>query len=83
MLLLVVPKGTTKFLERLPPNINRRIIEKLERSQENPFFFFERLEGKPQYKLRIGDYRVIAELNQEQKIILVALIGHRKNIYQK
>jgi mRNA interferase RelE/StbE len=35
------------------------------------------------YKLRVGDYRVIAEINKNEIKILVLLIGHRKNIYGK
>ncbi|HLC65292.1 MAG TPA: type II toxin-antitoxin system RelE/ParE family toxin [Candidatus Nanoarchaeia archaeon] len=52
-------------------------------AKENPFHFFERLEGRGDYKLRVGDYRVIADINQKERIIAVTLIGHRKNIYQK
>jgi len=44
----------------------------------NPFHYFERLAGRNEYKLRVGDYRVIAEIGDNIHIIL---IGHRKNVY--
>jgi len=35
------------------------------------------------YKLRIGDYRAIADINRANNIIEITLIGHRKNVYKK
>ena len=32
---------------------------------------------------RIGDYRIIAETQEEKVIVLIVNIGHRKEIYQK
>ncbi len=43
---------------------------------------FERLTGRTDYKLRVGDYRAIADISQKNKTIQVTLIGHRKNIYR-
>jgi mRNA-degrading endonuclease RelE of RelBE toxin-antitoxin system len=40
------------------------------------------LEGRKDFKLRIGNYRVIADINQNLKKIEVTRIGHRKNIYK-
>ncbi|MEM4258797.1 MAG: type II toxin-antitoxin system RelE/ParE family toxin [Candidatus Thermoplasmatota archaeon] len=40
-----------------------------------------KLVGDPGYKLRVGDYRVILEIEKEKLVILVLIIGHRKNIY--
>ncbi|MBI4167875.1 MAG: toxin [Candidatus Aenigmarchaeota archaeon] len=34
-------------------------------------------------KLRIGDYRVIADIDQTLKKIQITLIGHRKNVYKR
>jgi mRNA interferase RelE/StbE len=35
------------------------------------------------YKLRVGDYRVVYEVLHNQKVIVVHLIGHRREIYQR
>ena len=69
------------FLERLPKEIRRRIYERIISTKENPFHFFERLEGRKDFKLRIGDYRAIADIDAEK--IRITLIGHRKNVYKK
>ncbi len=34
-----------------------------------------------QWRYRIGDYRVITEIQDDKIIVLVLEIGHRKNIY--
>ena len=33
------------------------------------------------YKLRVGDYRVIYEFIDEEKVVIVDRIGHRRDIY--
>ena len=36
-----------------------------------------------EWRYRIGDYRVICEIQDEKIIVLVLEIGHRRNIYDK
>ncbi len=69
------------FLEKLPKQLRERIFSKIIASKEEPFRFFRSLEGKDFYKLRVGDYRVIADINKNA--IEIVLIGHRKNIYKR
>ena len=33
------------------------------------------------YKLRVGDYRVIYELDAENQLIIIIRVGHRREIY--
>lgn len=61
----------------------RRILEKLRQARRNPLRYFERLSGRDECKLRVGDYRVIANVMQESRKILVRSLSHRKNIYEK
>lgn len=49
-----------------------------------------RIHGKPlsanragQWRYRIGDYRVIAKIDDGKLIILVIVIGHRREVYDK
>lgn len=59
--------------------IQDRILRKLEIAKTNPLRYFERLEDSSIFKLRVGDYRVIADISKN--LIEVRLIGHRKNVY--
>ena len=38
--------------------------------------------AEKQWRIRIGNYRVIYEINESVLIILVVKIGHRKDIYK-
>lgn len=71
-----------EFLEKSNKDLAKRIWNKIMSAKENPHHFFERLTGRPDYKLRIGDYRAIADIDDKNKKIEVTLIGHRKNVYQ-
>jgi len=70
-------------LEKLEKKIRKRIFEKIASIKENPFHYFERLTGRGEYKLRVGDYRVIADIDEKTKKISILFIDHRKNIYKK
>jgi mRNA interferase RelE/StbE len=71
------------FLNKLPQDLCKRIFNKIISTKENPAHFFERLKGRKDYKLRVGDYRAIADIDNNSKRIEIILIGHRKNIYKK
>ncbi|MEK6824003.1 MAG: type II toxin-antitoxin system RelE/ParE family toxin [Nanoarchaeota archaeon] len=67
-------------LEKLENLIARRIIKKVGELSENPFSKdIKRLKGRKDFRLRIGDYRVIFSI--EQNTIQILKVGHRKNIY--
>ena len=67
-------------LNKLEPSISKRILKKVEELSENPFSKdIKRLQGSEDFRLRVGDYRVIFFI--EQNIIHILKVGHRKNIY--
>ncbi len=68
-------------LEKLPSVLSHRIFVKIDSTRSNPHQFFKRLEGKKEYRLRVGKYRIIADINLSEKVISILLIGHRKNVY--
>lgn len=70
-----------KQLLKLERNIQERIISSLERIRIRPETFITKLVGDKGYKLRVGDYRVIMDIDDNNLIILVIKVGHRKNIY--
>jgi mRNA interferase RelE/StbE len=72
-----------KQLEKLEKVNQERIIKSLERIRIRPETHITKLVGDPAYKLRVGEYRVILEIEKDILIILVLMIGHRKNIYGK
>jgi len=75
-------RSAQKQFDKLPLDIRERISSVLERARIRPQAYFERLVGDKAYKLRIGDYRVIADIYHDKLLILVIKTGHRKNIYK-
>ncbi len=69
------------ILERLDPVLARRILSKTDQAAKDPARFFVRIKGSFGYRLRAGDYRVIATLDFAQEKIFIVTLGHRKNIY--
>ena len=80
---LIYDPKAIEFLGKLPKEIGKRIFNKIMSAKENPFHFFERLSERTDYKLRVGDYRVIADISQKHKRINVTFIGHRRNVYER
>ena len=67
-------------LNKLEPSISRRIFKKVEELSENPFSKdIKRLKGCNDFRLRVGDFRIIFSI--EQNIMQILKVGHRKNIY--
>jgi mRNA interferase RelE/StbE len=75
-------KRAFQELNKLNQIISRRIlksIKELEESFQNKDI--KRLKGQDNYRLRIGDYRVIFYI--DNNLIKILKIGHRKNIYDR
>jgi mRNA interferase RelE/StbE len=75
-------RSAVKFLKKLPKQKQTHILSVLERARIRPESQFERLVGLKAYKLRAGDYRIIADIYKQKLCILVIKIGHRKNVYE-
>lgn len=69
-------------LKKLDRQIQVRILSTLERCQIRPYAHLKKLVGNPYFRLRVGDYRVIIDVQENQFKILVLEVGHRRNIYQ-
>ena len=80
---IIFSNKAKKQLFKLEINIQERIIAALERIRIRPESYIEKLVGDPGYKLRVGDYRVIMDIDNNDLLVLVIKVGHRRNIYKK
>jgi len=80
---IIFTDKASKQLKKLEKNDQERIIKSLERIRIRPEVHITKLVDDPGYKLRVGDYRIILDIEKEKLIILVLIVGHRKNIYKK
>lgn len=71
-------KKSIEFLCTLQQKQKKRIFEKIESTKENPYIYFTRLKARTDFKLRVGDYRILADIQDNHKLILVRHIGHKK-----
>ena len=69
-------------LKKLDRSVQERITVVLERVKIRPYDFVKKLSGYKYFRLRVGDYRIIIDINNEIMTILIIEIGHRKNIYK-
>ena len=46
-------------------------------------FPHQRLQGRSEFKLRVGDYRVLYEFEVKQGRIYLHYVGHRRDIYKR
>ncbi len=78
----------TRQLGRLDKPVAQRIRRFLQdrvAPLEDPCSIGEKLHGKTLgefWKYRVGDYRIIAKIENDQLVILVIEIGHRREIYR-
>jgi len=74
-------KKAIDFLYKLEKKDKERIWNKLQECKKEPFRYLHHLENMEGYKLRVGDYRLIIDVDNIIKILNIIKVGHRKNIY--
>lgn len=80
---LKISQKAVKELNRLPEPIFSRIGSAIESLVKNPFpSGSKRLVSWPGFRIRIGDYRVLYEVNTRKKLIIIYRVGHRKDVYR-
>jgi mRNA interferase RelE/StbE len=78
---LLHPKANT-FLENVGNELEKRIRKKLHILSSNPEKG-KKLKHSDFWRLRIGDYRVVYEVDYNNNQIIVLFIGHRKDVYDE
>jgi mRNA interferase RelE/StbE len=69
----------------MPRDVAKRIREKIEQVAEDPFASIpnsKKLQGRSGYRLRVGDWRVIYEVNADEIVIIVLKIAPRGEVYR-
>jgi len=77
--ILLHPKAND-FLKIIEKNLQQRLKQKIKELRSYPKKG-KKLKQSDFYRLRIGEYRVIYELDLHEEQVTVLYIGHRKNVY--
>ncbi len=80
---LIFEKRALHILNKLDKSVKERIWNKLQDCKKDLFRYLELLVEIKGFKLRVGNYRVIIDVEKEIKILHVLKVGHRKNIYER
>jgi len=82
---ILFTKSAAKAFHKIPRDIAQRIRERLDRMAMDPYARHPnvtKLQNRPGYRLRVGNWRVIYEIEEEELIILVLRIGSRGEVYR-
>lgn len=78
-----IKRPAEKELKALPPRVRDRVAARLLTLEDNPRpVGVKKLQGEESYRLRIGDYRILFAIDDQQQQITIYAIGHRREVYR-
>lgn len=71
-------------LEKLPRDVQKRLASRIEMLRNQPFpAGCKKMEAVPDaWRVRVGDYRIVYQVQQKVLLVLVLTVGHRKDVYR-
>jgi mRNA interferase RelE/StbE len=67
---------------KLDKSVRERIARKLRMVALDPARYLTRLRSVEAFKVRVGDYRAIVDVDWQQRIVYVLSVGHRSTVYR-
>ncbi len=81
---LTFKKSVTKDFRSIPPSDVSHILKRIEALADDPRpMGSEKLSGQERFRLRQGVYRIVYEIQDEELVVIVVKVGHRKNVYRE
>ncbi|MEO5680111.1 MAG: type II toxin-antitoxin system RelE/ParE family toxin [Acidimicrobiales bacterium] len=79
-----VRPAATRALRKLAPEVRPRIQGVIALLAEDPRPPASRpLRGRPGYRVRVGDYRIIYTVADDVLLVVVVTLGHRRDVYSR
>jgi mRNA interferase RelE/StbE len=80
---LRIRRRAIKDIANLPKDYTRLVSERIETLTENPRpIGAKRLRGRTDYSLRVGTYRILYEIYDEERIVIIYRVKHRREAYR-
>ncbi len=77
-----IKRSAAKELEKIALPDRKRIVEKIRDLASDPRPpGCKKLSGQEKYRLRQGNYRILYQIHDDELIIMVVKIGHRRDVY--
>jgi mRNA interferase RelE/StbE len=75
--------GAARQIQRLPENIRARLGPHISGLADNSHpRGSKKLAGTEGYRLRVGDYRVLYEIDNDASRVLIVRVAHRREVYR-
>lgn len=80
---IVFARTAEKELAKLSSEIELRIGRAIRALEHDPVpASAKRLKGREEFRLRVGDYRVLYLLDHKNNVLTICAIGHRSDVYR-
>lgn len=80
---ITVLRTAVKAVETLPGKVQDRVIEAITELAETPRpAGAKKLIARDALRIRVGDYRIIYEVDDESQTVQVVVVSHRKDAYR-
>lgn len=80
---ILFKQSVAKDLRQVPKKDVARILKRIEGLKTDPRPpGAEKLSGREKYRIRQGVYRILYEIQNEQLIVVVVKVGHRRDVYR-
>ncbi len=82
---ILIEKSAERELLKLPSIVFNRITEKILALAQNPMPAGSRKlagRGPNDWRIRVGDYRVVYAINEAEQQIEIMKVGHRREVYR-
>ena len=77
-------KSVLKDFDKIPNKDLKKIIKRIEALSTNPRpHGCEKLSGQERYRVRQGNYRIVYSINDNELVIWVVKVGHRRDVYRE
>ncbi|MBM3470081.1 MAG: type II toxin-antitoxin system RelE/ParE family toxin [Armatimonadetes bacterium] len=81
---VVFRRSVTHDLRKVSKSDIQRILVAVDSLSKEPRHArAEKLSGQDKYRVRQGNYRILYEINDEEEIVVIVRIGHRRDAYRR
>lgn len=82
---VVISKSVQKQIDNLGDDIIERVIDKIQNlaSEPRPDGVVKLKGSDNEYRIRVGNYRIRYEINDESQLVQILQCKHRKDVYRK
>ncbi|WP_426563398.1 type II toxin-antitoxin system RelE family toxin [Angustibacter sp. McL0619] len=81
---VVLAPAAARQLRKFDPQVRRRLQAAIELLADNPRppAATQLVGGAGEWRVRTGDYRVVYEIHDDQVLVLVLRMAHRRDVYR-